>query len=91
MIENSGPEVAKDCTGNIRYLFEPGSIAIIGAFGNVGKIGYNLLKNIKDGGFRSKIYPINPAGGEIEEIHVYKSILDIDGEIDLACVTPPLI
>ena len=74
---------------NIKYLFEPRSIAVIGASGDKGKIGYSVLNNIIRGGYQGKIYPINPKGGEIEGIKAYKSIMDINGEIDIACITIP--
>ncbi|HOW56662.1 MAG TPA: acetate--CoA ligase family protein [Smithellaceae bacterium] len=74
---------------NIKYLFEPRSIAVIGASSDKGKIGHSVMNNIIKGGYQGKIYPINPRGGEIEGIKAYKSIMDINGEIDVACITIP--
>ena len=42
------------------FIFSPQSIAIIGASDNPKKIGYALVKNLIDAGFRGRIYPINP-------------------------------
>jgi len=50
---------------NLSPLLEPRSVAVIGASNNVDKIGYKILKNIIDAGFKGKIFPINPRGGEI--------------------------
>ena len=55
----------EDSNQNIKYLFEPKSIAVIGAARDENKIGYKILKNILTGGYRGEIYPINPQGGEI--------------------------
>lgn len=74
---------------DIRYLFEPRSIAVIGASHDKGKIGYNFLENIIQGGYRGKIYPINPKGGEILGLKVYKDISGVKGEIDMACIMIP--
>jgi acetyltransferase len=74
---------------NIKYLFEPQSIAVIGASNDKGKIGNAVISNIIKGGYKNKIFPINPKGGEIEGIKAYKSILDVPEEIDIACVTIP--
>ena len=74
---------------NIKYLFEPRSIAIIGASNDKGKIGNAVISNIIKGGYKNKIFPINPKGGEIEGIKAYKSILDVTEEIDTACITIP--
>ena len=73
----------------IKYLFEPRSVAIIGASANVDKIGYKIVENIKAGGYSSKVYPVNPRGGEILGLHVYQDLDEIDGEIDLACIAIP--
>ncbi len=74
---------------NIKYLFEPRSIAIIGASNDKGKIGNAVINNIIRNGYKNKIVPINPKGGEIEGIKTYKSILDVPEEIDTACIAIP--
>jgi acetyltransferase len=42
-------------------LFNPQSIAIIGASRTEGKLGYAILANVIESGFGGPIYPINPA------------------------------
>ena len=74
---------------NIRYLFEPRSLAIIGASGDKGKIGHSVITNVIRNGYKGKIFPINPKGGEIEGLKAYKSILDVNEEIDVAVLTIP--
>jgi acetate---CoA ligase (ADP-forming) len=74
---------------NIKYLFEPRSITVIGASKEKGKIGYAVLNNIQSGGFAGKVYPVNPAGGIILGIESYKTITDIEDDIDVACITIP--
>jgi len=74
---------------DIKYLFEPRSIAVVGASHDKGKIGYNLLENIVQSGYKGKIYPVNPKGGEILGHAVYPSLSDIKGEIDMACIVIP--
>ncbi len=54
--------------GNIKRLFEPQSVAIIGASKDPKKIGYTVVANILSSGFKGKIYPVNPSGGEIPVI-----------------------
>lgn len=74
---------------NIKYLFEPRSIAIIGASSDKGKIGNAVISNIIKNGYQNKIVPINPKGGEIEGIKAYKSMMEVPEEIDTACITIP--
>ena len=73
----------------IRYLFEPRSIAIVGASADKGKIGHSVIFNVIRSGYEGKIFPINPKGGEIEGVKAYKSILDVNEEIDVAVLTIP--
>ncbi len=74
---------------NLEALFKPKSIAVIGASRHPGKIGYTLLKNIIEYGYRGKIYPINPKADEIMGLKAYKSILDVPDEVDMAIIVVP--
>lgn len=73
----------------LKYLFEPRSVAVIGASNTMGKWGYIIPANIIAGGYAGKIYPVNPRENEILERPVFKSVLDIPGEVDLAIITIP--
>jgi acetyltransferase len=78
---------------DIKYLFEPRSVAVVGASHNAEKIGYKILENIVTGGYEGRILPINPKGGEILGIDVLTS-LDEAGraagdELDLVVTTVP--
>ena len=74
---------------NLHDLFEPRSIAVIGASADRGKIGYRLVENILASGYRGEVYPINPRGGEVLGRRVYPTILDVEDEIDVACIAIP--
>ncbi len=74
---------------DLKYLFDPRSIAVIGASRHKAKIGYQLIDNIRSSKYPGKIYPVNPAGGRILGLPVYPSLDKIKGEIDLACITIP--
>lgn len=72
-------------------FFNPKSVAVIGASRNPGKVGYDILKNMIQYGYRGDVYPVNPAASEILDLKTYSSILDIPNEIGLAVVAvhPP--
>ncbi|MFH1853620.1 MAG: acetate--CoA ligase family protein [Candidatus Neomarinimicrobiota bacterium] len=74
---------------DIRYLFEPRSIAVVGASENPGKIGHVIVKNIIEAGYRGKIYPVNPKGGEVLGHQVYTDLRDVQDEIDVATIAIP--
>ena len=40
-------------------IFQPASVAIVGASDKKGTIGYSLTRNIIDGGFVGKVFPVN--------------------------------
>jgi len=70
-------------------LMRPESVAIVGASTDSTKIGYTVVKNIIDGGYKGKIYPINPKASEILGLKAYPTLLDVPGKIDAAVVTVP--
>lgn len=74
---------------NLKYLFSPSSIAVIGASRKPGKIGYAIVKNLLEYGFKGKIYPVNPAASEILGLKAYKSVLEIPDEVDMVVISIP--
>jgi len=73
----------------IHDLFYPKSIAFVGASGAIGKWGHMLVVNTISGGYKGDIYLVNPKGGTIAGRHVYKSVTEIPGDVDLGVVTIP--
>ena len=74
---------------DIKYLFEPRSVAVVGASHNAEKIGYKILENIVEGGYEGRILPVNPKGGEILGQEVSGSLGELDGELDLVITAVP--
>ncbi|MBD3406355.1 MAG: CoA-binding protein [Candidatus Lokiarchaeota archaeon] len=73
----------------IDVLFNPRSIAVIGASETKGKLGNDVLRNLIESGFQGRIYPINPKGGEILGQKVYRKVGDIAGDVDVAVIVIP--
>jgi acetyl coenzyme A synthetase (ADP forming)-like protein len=74
---------------DIKYLFEPRGVAIIGASKDESKIGHKFVRNITASGYKGGIYPVNPEGGEILGQKVYKTVGEIPGVVDIACLVIP--
>lgn len=74
---------------NLRLMFEPRSVAFIGASADLRKWGYRILSNLKNGGFQGKIYPVNPNSREILGLEVYPKVADIPEIPDLAVIVVP--
>ena len=44
---------------------KPKAVAVIGASSEAGKIGNSVMKNLINGGYQGKLYPIHPKADEI--------------------------
>ncbi len=64
-------------------FFKPRSIAVLGASDKPGKVGYDVLKNLIQSGYRGKVYPINPKSSQIQGLKSYHSLKDIPKGVDL--------
>jgi acyl-CoA synthetase (NDP forming) len=74
---------------NFKNFFEPGSVAFIGASNDVRKWGYRILYHIATGGYKGKLYPVNPKGEKIGNLKVYKNVNEIPEVPDLAVIVVP--
>ncbi len=75
---------------DLKKLFKPRSIIVIGASSLPGKIGYSVVNNLLKGGYPGEIFPVNLKESNILGIKAYKSVLDIPKhEIDLAILAIP--
>ena len=72
----------------IKAIFDPKSVALVGASDEKGKVGYVFMKNLLER-YIGKIYPINPRKSEILGLKAYKSVADVPDEIDLAVILVP--
>ncbi len=79
----------EEILGATSRIFHPKAVAVIGASAEDGKIGNSVMKNLINGGYRGEIYPVHPKADEILGKKVYKSVLDIPGEVDLAVFAIP--
>ncbi len=70
-------------------IFEPQSVAVIGASNNVKKWGGRILKNIA-GSFKGPVYPVNPNEETVQGMPGYRSVLDIPGEVEMAVIAVPV-
>ncbi len=69
-------------------FFKPQSVAIIGATNKPGSLGYSLTRNVLST-YKGKVYLVNIKGGFFNNIKIYKSILDIEENVDLALIITP--
>ena len=75
---------------NLEYLFNPKSLALIGASKKLNSMGNILAKNLLNVGFQGVVMPVNPKEKSIEGVISYNSVDDLPIVPDLAIIaTPP--
>lgn len=78
-----------DVLASMKRIMQPRAVAVIGASSEAGKIGNSVMKNLINGGYQGKIYPIHPKDAEILGYQAYKSVKDVPEEIDTAVFAIP--
>lgn len=67
-------------------LFQPKSVALIGASSDTKKYGYWTAKSLIDNKFQGDIFLVSRSGGQILGYPTYPDILSVPGEVDLAII-----
>ena len=76
---------------NLEFLFDPASVAVIGASDRPGSVGTTVWRNLRDGGFKGRIYAVNPRHKEIDGVAVFASVDKLPEAPELAVIcTPPV-
>jgi acetyltransferase len=75
--------------GALEALFEPRSVAVVGASAEAGKTGHEILTSLVSAGFEGPIYPVNPRYEELEGLTCYPSLGELPEPADLAVIVVP--
>jgi acyl-CoA synthetase (NDP forming) len=74
---------------SLKGVMESRNIAVIGASRDPVKLGSLLLKALKDTGFKGQIAGVNPGGGEVNGVRLYRSLDEIPFPVELAVMLIP--
>jgi acetyltransferase len=75
---------------NLQYLFDPKSVAVIGASQKAHSVGAIVLRNLVEAGFKGAIFPVNPKYDTLDRLQVYSGVKHLPIAPDLAVIcTPP--
>jgi acetyltransferase len=74
---------------NLKTLFQPRAVALIGASTEQNKLSGRPLRFFREFGYAGKVYPVNPKYQEISGVPCFANLSDIPGEVDLAVITLP--
>lgn len=69
-------------------FFNPRGVAVVGSM-SAGKLGYELLRQIIQGGYSGRLYAVNPRAQGALNVRAYAAVDEIDGELDLAVIASP--
>jgi acyl-CoA synthetase (NDP forming) len=72
---------------SIQSLFTPRGVAVVGSTSE-GKLGYELIRQIRDGGFR-EVYAVNPKAQGVFEVPGYDAVASIAGPVDMVVIVSP--
>ena len=73
----------------LEKLFNPKSIAAIGASDKEGSVGYVLIRNLLSGSYGGKVYPVNIRHNSVFDRKAYRSIKQVPEVVDLAIIATP--
>jgi acetyl coenzyme A synthetase (ADP forming)-like protein len=70
-------------------LFNPSSVAVIGASQEEGKLGHEILRNLIQAGCKASLYPVNPKASEILGLKAYPRVDTVPGKVEMAVIVVP--
>jgi acetyltransferase len=70
-------------------IFDPKSIALIGASDEENSVGFRLLRNLIGVGYRGVVYPVNIKKSSVQGIQAYPSVDKLPQQVDLAVIATP--
>ncbi|WP_404310266.1 bifunctional acetate--CoA ligase family protein/GNAT family N-acetyltransferase [Neorhodopirellula lusitana] len=76
-------------TRNLKRIFAPKSVAIIGASRRAGSVGNTAARNLKNGGFAGQLFAVNRNYPSVEEIPCFPDLASIGQAVDLAVLCTP--
>jgi len=74
---------------NLDKIFNPKSIAVIGASNKIGTPGFNIFRNLVGSGFEGVVFPVHPNNDSIQGVQAFKTINELPKVVDLAIIATP--
>ena len=74
---------------SLRHVFQPASVAVVGASRRMGTVGRAILHNIVSAGYQGRVYAVNPHAAHMEAVTCVPSITALPEPVDLAIIAVP--
>ena len=75
---------------HLNKIFQPGTVASVGASEKSGTIGNALMKNLIGGGFSEGLLPVNPRYDTLHGQNCFASVSSIKTKLDLVIIATPM-
>ncbi len=76
-------------SAQLEELFEPKSVAVIGASNRAATVGASLFRNILTAGYQGVVYPVNPSWKSVSGVRCYPTVSELPETPDLGIVIVP--
>jgi predicted CoA-binding protein len=73
----------------LRALLSPASVAVVGAMQRHGSAGFEMVRALRDFGYRGRLYPVNGSGRPVLGVPGYRTIADLPQPVDLLVIAAP--
>src|SRR5688500_12998537 len=74
---------------NLEALFQPSSVAVVGASDRAGSVGSVVLRNLKGSGFKGPIWPVNVRHDTVDGERAWRDVASLPAAPDLAVICTP--
>lgn len=74
---------------NLKKLFRPKSVAVIGASNTPDTPGARVMRNLLHGGFKGPIMPVNPKHDAVQGVLAYPDVASLPWVPDMAVIAVP--
>ncbi|HPM68582.1 MAG TPA: bifunctional acetate--CoA ligase family protein/GNAT family N-acetyltransferase [Piscinibacter sp.] len=74
---------------HLDHLFDPASVAVIGASQRAGSVGATVWRNLHGNGFKGRCFAVNPRHSSFDGVPVYARVADLPEVPELAIVCTP--
>src|SRR5512136_463043 len=85
------PQDGPTSTHPLDYMFHPRSIAIVGISADLDKFWVKMiyLDALVQSGYPGRIYLVNPKGGELDGLPIYRTLTEVPGQVDHVVASIP--
>jgi acetyltransferase len=73
----------------LNRFFTPKSVAIVGASERENSVGYRLLLNMQEAGFKGGLYPVNNKRDQLLGLKAYPDLNAVPEDLDLVVIATP--